>query len=308
MIRYDITLSDLQQRINAKDENWFHQANLRTQAFQQEGEYNENLRIPDGKGGTRGASPIWSKIKSVYMALQHEKCAYCERQLASEEFGKIEHDLEHYRPKKQAKSWIAPERLASLNNFITPPQNGKADQGYHLLAYHPLNYCTACKTCNSALKRDEFPIEGERQTYTHSPTEMANERALLLYPIGHTDTDPETLITFHGLSPYAIHKEGFAHRRAIANIAFFELSNPLRKALFRERAQRIVAVYAFLTLRGAGNEGEWDEEWHAAIQSYTAAHAPHANCVRSFVKLYEHEPQEATEYFQLAKEYLGSIS
>jgi len=108
MIRYNITLSDLQQRINAKDENWFQQANLRTQAFQQEGEYNENLRIPDGKGGTRGASPIWSKIKSVYMALQHEKCAYCERQLASEEFGKIEHDLEHYRPKKTSQKLDCP--------------------------------------------------------------------------------------------------------------------------------------------------------------------------------------------------------
>ena len=40
------------------------------------------------------SSHSWNRVKKVYMRLQHDKCAYCERQLASEDFGgAIEHDL-----------------------------------------------------------------------------------------------------------------------------------------------------------------------------------------------------------------------
>jgi hypothetical protein len=59
----------------------------------------------------------------------------------------------------------------------------------------------ACKTCNSTLKKNHFPIEGTRDSASTDPAQMSDEKALLIYPIGATDDDPEQLIEFEGLSP-----------------------------------------------------------------------------------------------------------
>ena len=89
MIRYAITLTDLEQRVDAKKATWRTRAAERTAEFVKQGKYEED-------------SGIWSEIKSVYMTLQHEKCAFCERQLESVEHGTIEQDVEHFRPKKKS--------------------------------------------------------------------------------------------------------------------------------------------------------------------------------------------------------------
>lgn len=189
MIRYPFTLDELRSRIEAEAPGWLGRAAERTERFRRAGRYDEE-------------SGIWSQIKAVYMRLQHCKCAYCERRLASEDFGgAIEHDLEHYRPKGPVLAWpskaIERERGISYR-FAT----GEAfPEGYYLLAYHLLNYVTACRKCNSPLKASFFPIAGSRGAQSEDPVSLRGEAPFLLYPLGDLDEDPEEVLTFDGINP-----------------------------------------------------------------------------------------------------------
>jgi len=68
MIRYAVSKAELLQRIELEKPGWLARAQQRTNRFLQRGKYTER-------------SSIWSEVKTVYMRLQHDKCAYCERQL-----------------------------------------------------------------------------------------------------------------------------------------------------------------------------------------------------------------------------------
>lgn len=87
MIRYPITPVRLAANVDTASSNWRNDAQTRTALHIAAGKYTED-------------DPHWSAIKSAFMKLQHFKCAYCERRLESQEIGRIEHDLEHFRPKK----------------------------------------------------------------------------------------------------------------------------------------------------------------------------------------------------------------
>ena len=84
MIRYPITLTEIEQRVDAKAPNWRRCARWRTTRLFNKGKYEEK-------------SSIWSEVKPVYMAFQHNKCIYCEQRLEGGPLGTIAHDLEHYR-------------------------------------------------------------------------------------------------------------------------------------------------------------------------------------------------------------------
>jgi hypothetical protein len=97
MIAYQITKSKLESLIDAEAPGWRQRAALRTEGFRQKGRYEED-------------SSIWSEVKVVYMRLQGDcKCAYCERKLESIDFGKIEQDVEHFRPKGSVRAWKLPK-------------------------------------------------------------------------------------------------------------------------------------------------------------------------------------------------------
>ena len=242
MIRYDTTAKKLRDSIEVHKPGWLKRASDRTKTFKSAGRYNES-------------STIWSEIKPVYMRLQHYKCAYCEKELEGEERGKGEHDVEHFRPKSSVTKWH-PKAIRDAGIPITPPMAGNKDPGYHLLPYHLLNYTTACRSCNSTLKGDKFPIAGKRDPGGSSPASLKSERAYLIYPIGRIDDDPAKLIRFYGVSPQAAVASGHKHHRALVTIAFFELDDPVnRKTLFKQRARIIRALYRFLNnhrLKGGG--------------------------------------------------------
>ena len=67
----------------------------------------------------------WSNIKYLFINIQHNKCAFCERKLAArEDGGAIEHDVEHFRPKNAIKAWKPPsdlERLLMLRQSARDP-------------------------------------------------------------------------------------------------------------------------------------------------------------------------------------------
>jgi hypothetical protein len=135
-----------------------------------------------------------------------------------------------------------PKSLADLGIKTSAVPNEK--RGYFLLSYHPFNYAAACKPCNSALKRDYFPIADAYNLIGEDPKQLKKEKPYLIYPIGDWDTDPEQLIRFHGVSPQPVAVKGYRRHRALVTIEFFELDNVnRRKNLIRERAVIIIALF-----------------------------------------------------------------
>lgn len=222
MIRYPILEKDLIAQINAQNKTWLSRAKTRTAAYIKAGQYT-------------GGSEFWGQIKMVYITLQHEKCAYCETKLQGAVLASKVHEVEHYRPKSSIKAW--PNQLAWSTGAASVT-------GYYKLAYHPFNYAIACTRCNSTLKSNFFPISGPRDVQNANPAQMANELALLLYPISTVDADdPQAVITFDGVLAVPVHKHGRSHERAATNIEFFQLNH---EDLTSRRASALIELWVAL--------------------------------------------------------------
>ena len=238
-------------------------------------------------------TPLWRKIKYIYIELQHSKCCFCEKPLE----GKISQDVEHFRPKAEVRLWKPSKKL--LVNGVAPvsPASAATEPGYAHLAYHPLNYAMACKYCNSMLKKNYFPINGTRNIGGTNPTALKAEQAYLIYPLGDHDDDPEDLIEFDGLSPKAKQPAGFNFLRAEVVIELFQLGNASkRRALFKGRAYLMRLL--FLELQGRDNTADpvKKQKHKEVIKSLTGDECPYANCMRSFKRLYDSDPVKAENY------------
>ena len=290
MIRYDVTLDALRGMVERRVPGWLANARERTEAFRARGRYEEN-------------SPIWNDVKPIFMEVQGEgKCCFCERKLESGELGRHELDIEHFRPKKRVRKWPCPEHLVAAGvSQTSPPDPGK---GYHLLPYHLLNYAVACKPCNSGLKKDYFPISDRYDLDGEDPETMQAEKPWILYPIGHLDVDPQEVITFHGFVPQSKSGDRFLKLRGLVTIAFFGLDDvSRRKNLMKERAARIVLLHIQLKA-----EYDGDERAGTRVDALTAPSAPHANCARSFVRLFRSDRVRADRVADRAWEFLESQS
>lgn len=268
MIRYPIPIDEIERRVNAVKPKWITQARKHT---------------------TEGTpAPSWSDIKPVFMTLQHDKCAYCERQLGSVEHGKGEFDMEHYRPKSEVKEWRS--------------RGDGSSTGYAKLAYHLENYAVACKSCNNGLKSSYFPIEGIRNTAGDDPATLnLSEKPLLLFPIGDTVDDPRELIHFVGFAPVAVNEDAshYDNHRAQVTIDFFELVE--REDLLRERCRYIRSLcIALLTLKQGLPLAD------GAIEDSLSAAHPHSNCLNCFKELFDTNQGLATELATAAAEWLES--
>ena len=94
MIRYAVTKAKLDADITALNATWFAD----TAAVL------AGLPSPPSSSDCK---PLWSKIKQLYIDLQNSKCCFCEKPLE----GKIEQDVEHFRPKAEVKPWKVPAKL-----------------------------------------------------------------------------------------------------------------------------------------------------------------------------------------------------
>lgn len=284
MIRYPITKAELEAAIEGEKRGWLAKARQKTDGFRDAGEFNE----PASRNS-------WSEIKAAYIRLQQNKCAYCERSFGHDRRSRIEHDVEHFRPKSSVKAW--PTEGSSLSyNFAT---GDASDKGYYLLAYNIFNYTTACKTCNSILKVNHFPVLAARKVNSDDFAKLKAEKPLLVYPIGDLDDDPEELITFEGFLPVPKFKRGDRYRRARITIDLFELDT--REDLLKARAMLIGWLWTALRLRqtpGAAPEDKTDAQ--RLIDLATSPAAPHTNCARAFSKLYEQDNTKARQYKDLA--------
>ena len=293
MIRYsqdlsgnELTLERLEELVDEHKASWRGRAQNKLDDFRILEKYEES-------------SSIWSEIKAIFMRIQSYKCAYCERALEPEEIGKVEHDVEHFRPKGSVKKWNSDVDWEAQGVPITSVAG--LSGGYYMLSYALLNYCMSCKPCNSSLKGDRFPIAGNYDLSSEDCTSLfTSERPYLIYPISDIDQDPEELIEFHALSPRPVSSDSHEKSRALVTIEFFKLDDPNKRSnLFKERAECIVLLYFMLTI-----EGNYDE----MIASRVASSAKHANCSRSFKRLYENDPTEAEQVFELASGFMESYS
>lgn len=270
-----LTRDRLESLIDQESPTWLTRARDKTKEFRKLRDYSET-------------SGIWSEIKEAFLKLQHDKCAYCERQLGEKSYGKKEHDIEHYRPKNAVKVWPT-DRIKEERKLNYAFSTGKKTaKGYYLLAYNPLNYATACSSCNSSLKSNFFPIAGkQRAMTTDNYDKLKAEEPFLLFPVGLTDGDnPEDLITFIGTTPVpkAREQDGAPYWRARLTIDFFDLA--VRDDLVRERARIIVAIWtAFRLLQNPASTAEDVDDAQKLILAATSASSPHTNCGRAFYNL-----------------------
>lgn len=292
MIRFVTTREELEEAVAQLSGSWLTRAKERADRFRQAGRYDES-------------QGIWSEIKEVYMRLQHNKCAYCERRLAGPPFGNVEHDVEHFRPKSSVRAWPTPAIATSRAISYSFKTGDSADPGYYLLAYSLLNYATACKTCNSPLKSNYFPIAGARNTGAEEPTALMDEEPFLLYPLGSFDADPETVLTFDGIIPVPVEKSGQAARRVKVIVDFFELDT--REELRRERSRILVGLWIAQRLRLFGDPADQSFA-RQSIANLTAPDSPHTNCARAFLRLIDENPARAGELAREANDYLNSGS
>ncbi len=288
MIRYVVTSVDLYRRIRDAEDRWVIRAAKKR----------ERLRNDPGARITN----IWSRIKSVYMALQGSKCAFCEKGIEDQA---IEQDVEHFRPKREVKRWPVAEwlqrELEERDFRIQQPPTG-SEPGYRLLAYHPWNYIASCKSCNSVFKKRYFPVAGTRDPDARKPgTLRRRERPYLIFPLGDLDDDPADLIMFHGLSPQP-RRDGFDRLRALVTIELFSLDDHRkRKGLLLDRARAIERLYFALV-------NPTPEAAAVVTRLTTSTREPHANCLRSFERLWRNRPEEARALYEPIKVLLSSVS
>ena len=290
MIRYDVTLDALRGMVERRVPGWLANARHRTETFRAKGRYEE-------------ASSIWGQVKPIFMEIQGAKCCFCERKFESGELGRHELDIEHFRPKKKVEKWECPQSLIDAGVWQTPLSD--AGKGYHLLPYHLLNYAVACKPCNSGRKKEYFPISGRYDLDGEDPGAMDAEKPWLLYPVGCLDVDPEGVITFHGYLPQSKSEDPLLKLRGLVTIAFFSLDDvDLRKDLIRQRAEKIVLLHFML----AKAEDDGDERAGTLVGPMLASNAPHANCARSFARLFRSDRIRADKVADMASKFFKSRS
>jgi len=295
MIRYNTSLAKLRTLVRNSEgarDDWLDEAERRTEEFRNKGEYVES-------------SSIWSEVKPVYMELQNDKCAYCEQKLEGGARGRIQHDLEHFRPKGKVRAW--PTKKLQKKLKYTFKTGDAMSPGYFLLAYNLLNYCASCKTCNSPLKSDYFPIAGNRMTGKDDPKAYKGEEPDLIYPLGKVDADPATIITFDGIVAVPKFGSGKRHRRARVTIDFFELNG--REPLRVERAFLIDLLVQQMRIVESRASGIIQKDAKETRDLLLSPGAPHSSCLDAFAKLWASDRPRAeslaVEYKKLAKKFFG---
>ena len=133
---------------------------------------------------------------------------------------------------------------------------------------------------------------------------MDSEKPWLLYPVGCLDIDPEDVVTFHGYLPQSRSEDRFLQLRGLVTIAFFGLDDvSRRKSLMKERAEGIVLLHSQLKA-----EYDGDERAGTYIVALTDPSARHANCARSFVRLFHSDRACADRVADMAWAFLTSRS
>lgn len=289
MIRIPLSADKLKKLIDIESPTWLAKAKKKT-------------KEAIAAGRVAGNDGIWSEIKDVYMELQGFKCMYCEKPMPKPDprrdgaTGKVEYDVEHFRPKNRVTAW--PTDKVKLRRKIDYEKKLKTGykSGYVWLAFDHLNYGVSCKTCNSELKGDKFPILGTVGNKGQSVAALDRaEKPCLLLPIGNTGTDPESLLSWRG--PLVSPKKGLSPQdalRALVLIDFFELDT--RRDLLDNRCQGIMLLFHELE-KGSQKSDQF-------VKTFTNAQMEFAGCYRAFVALFRNDRKSARDWYEKCRQYV----
>ncbi len=286
MVRYPIALADLNTKIDAESATWRQRADTMTA---------ENI----AEATLKHKVSVWSEIKPAYMRAQFNKCIYCERPLAGLVAGKVEQDVEHYRPKGKISAWPKANSGLSYSFSTGDPK----PHGYYWLAFSIQNYAASCKPCNSTRKSDSFPIAGTRGDATLTLKQLNTaEKPLIVFPFGDWGDDPAELFRFEGILIHPKAETGKKHRRARVTIDFFGLND--REELWEDRFRVIRSVFANVEVRQTTTKADRRAAAERAIADSISIAGPQALCAREFLSLLETDPDAGFQTFLAAEEFL----
>lgn len=251
------------------------------------------------------AQAYWGEVKGAFMALQENKCAYCEQPMPQGSKSSIAYDVEHYRPKSSTKAWPDAKTRQRLAIGYDVGQ-GRA-RGYPELAHHPCNYAVACKVCNSPYKSDCFPILGKADEDEFDVAALkAAERPALPLPLGTWGEDPGSFLTFEGFIALPASPDPALRRRAEIVIDFFELNR--RADLLLGRATAITLLYQQLKEVQKPELAADAVEAQAWVDACLVDGAPFSGAARAFHRTYKADPSKAVDIVRLANRYLARKS
>jgi hypothetical protein len=140
----------------------------------------------------------WTRFKNNMAPATFGKCGYCEVNVVAVD--RYKGDVEHYRPKGRVDRLVVdPDGTVKFERLFS--------SGYHWLAYSWSNYILTCNPCNSAHKRNFFPLKAE-PTAAPQAGDEEQEDALLLNPFGSMDPTEHLVFDHLGMvgpregSPY----------------------------------------------------------------------------------------------------------
>ena len=161
-------------------------------------------------------------IKRDLVAMQHEKCAFCEAKPLHVSDG----DVEHFRPKGAVRQDDA--------DALRRP-------GYYWLAYEWDNLLFACERCNRRHKRSFFPlVDPARRAQTHRDG-VAGEAPIFIDPSAE---DPRPFISYRDHVPIAVH----GNTRGEQTIEALGLRRPELNADREGHLERVKMLYEIATL------------------------------------------------------------
>lgn len=155
-----------------------------------------------------------AQVKSALIAMQHEKCCFCESKITHISYG----DVEHYRPK---------------GGYQQSAQDPLQNPGYYWLAYDWENLLLSCTLCNQRHKKNLFPLVDPQQRATTHHDSIAQEQPLFINP---SVTNPSTFIGFRQEIPYAIDGNAFGKMTIEALGLNREALNEKRREKWKEIA------------------------------------------------------------------------
>jgi hypothetical protein len=211
---------------------------------------------------------LYKRYMRFLLSVFHDKCAYCEVLIASNQPG----DVEHFRPKGR----VVDESFKPVKVDI--PGMGEVEHpGYFWLAYSWDNLFPSCIDCNryrrhgtvdepiGAGKADRFPVANFR---ARAPGEEAQEEALLIDP---SACDPSLHLDFNTEGEIKAKTDVGARTLAILGLNCREKLLKARQRALRDARNE---VESYITAVNTGNTAR-EEEARLRINAMWAGEEPH---------------------------------
>ena len=184
-------------------------------------------------------------VKTMLLAAQSDKCAFCESKFKHIAYG----DVEHFRPKG---GWVQSEG------------DDLAKPGYYWLAYAWSNLFASCTLCNQRFKRNFFPLSDPTKRALSHRDDVSAEPRLLVDP---EQDDPEEQIRFRQEVAYPVDDNEYGQ----TTIRVLGLD---REELDEVRRDRLVEVElwvgAMLLFRQYAKEGTITTDQRQLLTQYEA--------------------------------------